>query len=446
MCESPDTNPLSRPLALPCGATLANRLCKAAMSEGLADANNDVTPRLTTLYSRWAQSGAGLLLSGNVQVDRWHLERPGNLVLDDGTDFDGLAALAQAGRSGGTHFWVQLSHTGRQVSSEINAAPLAPSCVEIDVPRGTGYTFAPPREMTEADIAGVIEQFAFAAGATRAAGFTGVQLRAAHGYLLSQFLSPLANRRTDRWGGPLENRARLLFAVIAAVRSAVGRHFPIGIKLNSSDFQKGGFTNAECIELTQRLNDAGLDLLELSGGSLEQPKLVGVTLKDEGQDGRRESTVKREAYFVHFAGAVRAVARMPVMVTGNFRTRAGMVAAMENRELDMIGLGRPLIADPATPARLLTDDIDSAPAPERSLSVFHVLPWFNVQIEQLADGSDPDLSLSGPDAVKEFVQHETERTTALQVRRTSVARRPMRARRPDMLDDRREFRRAKARR
>lgn len=379
-------------------------------------------PRLATLYSRWAQSGAGLLLSGNVQVDRWHLERPGNVVLDDTSDFDGLAALARAGRSGGAHFWLQLSHTGRQVSSEINAAPVAPSRVEIDVPRGAGYTFAPPREMTEADIERVVEQFAYAAGKTRAAGFTGVQLHAAHGYLLSQFLSPLSNRRTDRWGGPLENRARLLLAVIAAVRSAVGSDFPIGIKLNSSDFQKGGFNNAECVELTKLLNDTSLDLLELSGGSLEQPKLVGLALKDEGLDGRRESTIKREAYFVQFAGAVRAVARMPVMVTGNFRTRAGMVDAMESGELDMLGLGRPLIADPLTPARLLAGDIDCAPAPERALSVFDLLPWFNVQIERLADGSDPDLSLSGPDAAKEFKQIETERTMALlRARRTCVA-------------------------
>ena len=162
------TSPLSQPLVLPCGAVLSNRICKAAMSEGLADANNDVTPRLETLYSRWSGSGAGLLLSGNVQVDRWHLERPGNVVLDDESGFTALAALAKAGTAGGTPFWLQLSHTGRQVASAINPAPLAPSCVEIEVPRGAGFTFAPPREMTEADIESVIEQFAFAAGRTRA--------------------------------------------------------------------------------------------------------------------------------------------------------------------------------------------------------------------------------------------------------------------------------------
>jgi 2,4-dienoyl-CoA reductase-like NADH-dependent reductase (Old Yellow Enzyme family) len=248
-----------------------------------------------------------------------------------------------------------------------------------------------------------------------------VQLHAAHGYLLSQFLSPLSNRRTDRWGGSLENRARLLFAVIAAVRSAVGEDFPIGIKLNASDFQKGGFTNAECIELARLLNDSSLDLLELSGGSLEQPKVVGLAVKDEGEDGRPRSTVKREAYFLEFAGAVRAAARMPVMVTGNFRTAAGMVAALEGGELDVIGLGRPLIAEPRTPRYLLAGEIGRAPAPEASLHVAHLLPWFIVQIERLADGLDPDLALGGPEAATEFQEIEHRNMTALLERRGVAA-------------------------
>jgi len=201
-------NPLSKPLDLPCGATLSNRLAKAAMSEGIADAGNHSTPRLETLYRRWAHSGAGLILSGNVQVDRWHLERPGNVVIDDESGMEALKSLAKAGTAEGVHFWLQLSHTGRQVSDAINPSPLSSSNVEVAVPRGAGLTFALPREMTEADIDRAIQQFAFAAGQTRAAGFTGVELHAAHGYLLSQFLSPLSNRRTDKWGGSLENRAR----------------------------------------------------------------------------------------------------------------------------------------------------------------------------------------------------------------------------------------------
>jgi 2,4-dienoyl-CoA reductase-like NADH-dependent reductase (Old Yellow Enzyme family) len=203
------TNPLARPLDLPCGATLSNRLAKAAMSEGLADSGNHSTPRLETLYRRWAGSGAGLLLSGNIQVDRRHLERPNNVVIDDDSGRAQLARLAEAGTSQGAHFWAQLSHTGRQVSSYINPAPLSCSDVEIDVIRNAGFSFAKPKPMTEAEIGHAIDQFAFAAKEVKAVGFTGLSLHAAHGYLISQFLSPLSNRRTDRRGGSLENRARL---------------------------------------------------------------------------------------------------------------------------------------------------------------------------------------------------------------------------------------------
>ena len=407
------TNPLARPLDLPCGATLSNRLAKAAMSEGLADSGNHSTPRLETLYRRWAGSGAGLLLSGNIQVDRWHLERPNNIVIDDESGRAQLARLAEAGTSQGAHFWAQLSHTGRQVSSSINPAPLSSSDVEIDVMRNAGFSFAKPKPMTEVDIGHAIDQFAFAAKEVKDAGFTGLSIHAAHGYLISQFLSPLSNRRTDRWGGSLENRARLLLEVIVAIRRAVGPQFPIGIKLNASDFQKGGFTNAECVELVKLLNGVGLDLLELSGGSLEQPKVVGVTLKDEGEDGPRASALRREAYFVAFAGSVRNVASMPVMVTGGFRSFAGMVEAQEGGDLDVVGLARPLIAEPEAPRRLLAGEIDKLLSPEASLNVFHILPWNYMQVERLADGLDPDLSLTGEAALAAFVQLEGRNMAAL---------------------------------
>jgi 2,4-dienoyl-CoA reductase-like NADH-dependent reductase (Old Yellow Enzyme family) len=415
------TNPLAQPLDLPCGTTLSNRLAKAAMSEGLADSGNHSTPRLETLYRRWAGSGAGLLLSGNIQVDRWHLERPNNIVIDDESDRAQLARLAEAGTSRGGHFWAQLSHTGRQVSSYINPAPLSCSDVEIDVMRNAGFSFAKPKPMTEVEIAHAIDQFAFAAKEVKHAGFTGLSLHAAHGYLISQFLSPLSNRRTDRWGGSLENRARLLLEVIVAVRRAVGPQFPIGIKLNASDFQKGGFTNAECIELVKLLNGVGLDLLELSGGSLEQPKVVGLTLKDEGEDGPRASTLKREAYFVAFAGAVRKVAGMPVMVTGGFRSITGMVEAREGGDLDVVGLARPLIADPEAPRRLLAGEIDKLVSPEATLNVFHIMPWNNMQIERLGDGLDPDLSLTGEAAMAAFVKLEGRNMAALLDRRGRCA-------------------------
>ena len=416
-----DTRALAQPLRLPSGAVLANRIVKAAMSEGMADADNHATPRLNALYRRWAGSGAGLLMSGNIQVDRWHLERPGNVVLDDDGGLAALAALARSGRAEGAAFWAQLSHTGRQVSDIINGAPLSPSDIEIDVIRGAGFSFARPRAMSEAQIGRAIEQFAAAARRARAAGFTGVQLHAAHGYLISQFLSPLANRRTDRWGGPLENRARFLLATIAAVRAVVGPDFPIGIKLNASDFQKGGFTNAECLRLVIWLNASSLDLLELSGGSLEQPKTVGVAIKDEGEDAPRPSTLARGAYFVAFAGAVCAVATMPVMVVGGFRTAAGMIEALVGGELDLIGIGRPFIADPRVGTRLLSGEVERAFAAEDRVGLFHILPWFNMQLERLADGRDPDLTLTGEAAAAAFAPLEARNFGTLMQHRAPLA-------------------------
>ena len=324
------TSRLDQPIRLPCGVVLQNRICKTAMSEGMADPQNHANPRLETLYRRWATSGAGLLFSGNIQVDPDHLERPLNVVIKDKQGAEQLARMAAAGVSGGAQFWAQLSHTGRQVDALINPAPLAPSAVEIEVMRGAGFNFAKPRPMTEGEIERVIAQFGFAAEQVRKAGFTGVTLHAAHGYLLSQFLSPLTNRRTDKWGGTLENRARLLLMVVAAVRDAVGPGFPIGIKLNSSDFQKGGFTSTDCVELVRILNGTSLDLLELSGGSLEQPKIMGLSLKEEGEDGAKQSTIKREAYFLNFAREVREVAQIPVMVVGGFRSASAMTEALEN--------------------------------------------------------------------------------------------------------------------
>ncbi|WP_300156575.1 NADH:flavin oxidoreductase/NADH oxidase family protein [Solidesulfovibrio sp.] len=407
-------HPLSQPLTLPCGVTLANRLCKAATSEGLADADNHATPQLETLYRRWATSSVGLLFSGNIQVDPDHLERPGNIVVHDDGGQERLAGLAAAGRSGGAHFWAQLSHTGRQVDAAINPAPLAPSVVELDVLRGTGLRFAPPRAMTGEEIERAIRQFAFAAGKVREAGFTGVTLHAAHGYLISQFLSPLTNRREDAWGGGLESRARFLLAVLAAVREAVGPGFPIGLKLNSSDFQRGGFTNAECAALVAMLGGKGLvDLLELSGGSLERPKMMGLSLGEDGEDGRRQSTMAREAYFVNFAKDVRRAAAMPVMVVGGFRSASAMAEALEEEALDMVGVGRPMIADPDGPGRLLAGEIDHLPSFEKRFDILQFMSWNNMQLERLGQGLDPDLSLSGEAATTAFAALEAGNMTRL---------------------------------
>jgi 2,4-dienoyl-CoA reductase-like NADH-dependent reductase (Old Yellow Enzyme family) len=277
--------------------------------------------------------------------------------------------------------------------------------------------------MTEDDIGHAIHQFASAAKAAQEAGFTGVSLHAASAYLIAQFLSPLSNLRTDRWGGSLENRSRFLVEVIVAIRAAVGPRFPIGVKLNAFEYQKGGFTSAECVELAKILNGASIDLLELAGTY----RLTTTPGSENSDDALRADTITREALILPFAAPIRAVANMPVMVTGGFRTRTAMVEALERREADVLGLGRPLIADPESPRRLLAGQIDKFFEPDIALPAnvalgpLAVLRWNSMQIERLADGLDPDPSLTGEAAIAAFSELESRNTRALLEHRVGVA-------------------------
>ena len=400
---------LREPLILPCGQRLPNRIAKAAMTEGLADARMNATPALETLYRRWSHGGAGLLITGNVQIDRWDLERPGNVVIDGDADRDALARWAAAARDGGSRVWMQLSHAGRQAPLYCTPRPVAPSPVGLKLLGA----YRRPRALTQRGIESVIERFVAAATIARDAGFDGVQIHSAHGYLLSEFLSPVTNRRTDEYGGSLENRARLLLAVVRAVRAAVGREFAIGVKLNSADFQKGGFTNAECIDVVRWLNDCGIDLLEISGGSYEQPRLLGHSGDQRQADAPRESTRAREAYFLEYAALIRKVARMPLMVTGGFRSRDAMVEALGSGDTDLIGLGRPLCVDPNFVARLFDGTTHQAEDPGaelaygrglfgprssvsalRFLNIFSQMGWYYMQLMRLGRGLEPNWRMS----------------------------------------------------
>lgn len=409
--------PIAEPLNLPCGARLSNRLCKSAMTEGLADTLNRATESHARLYRRWSHGGAGLLLTGNIQVDRWHLERPGNVAIDGNDGFDALAAYARAGTEAGNHLWAQISHGGRQTPRIVNPEPMAPSAVAIDMPDLPGFATGVPRAMTEAEVLDVIDRFERAARVTQDAGFTGIQIHSAHGYLLSQFLNPLVNRRSDAWGGSLENRARLLLEIVRRVRAAVGESFPLSIKLNSSDFQKGGFTNAESAQVVEWLNDEGVDLLELSGGSWEQPSLIGMTFHaDQGVDAPKESTVKREAYFIDYAARVRRIAKMPIMVTGGFRSAAAMNAALDAGELDVVGVARPMVADPECLKPLLDGRALEIIRPEATLDPAHGQSWHYVQLFNLGAGRDVDPNLAGPDASARLLDNEAQAAFALEGR------------------------------
>lgn len=358
-------------LILPCGAVLPNRLAKAAMTEGLADPQGRATADLERLYGLWADGGAGLLITGNVQIDRDHLERPGNVIISGAQDeaaLAGLRAMARAGTRGGGQIWMQISHAGRQTQATVNPHPKAPSAIAVGLP---GKQFGLPVALTEAEILDLIERFGVAAQVARETGFTGVQIHAAHGYLLSQFLSPRSNLRTDQWGGCLENRARMLMAVVARVRAGVGPAFPIGVKLNSADFQKGGFAFEDSVIVAGWLQAAGVDLLEISGGSYEQPAMMDTAgMEAPEAPPKSASTTAREAYFVDFARTMRTSLTMPLMVTGGFRTRAAMTMALAQGGADIIGLGRPLCVDTAGPAKLLA----GADALDRWESTLRLLP------------------------------------------------------------------------
>ncbi|MCB1849140.1 MAG: NADH:flavin oxidoreductase/NADH oxidase family protein, partial [Halieaceae bacterium] len=345
---------LSRPLKLPCGAELPNRLAKAAMTEGLATPDGLPTPELERLYGIWSDGGAGLLLSGNIQVDADHLERPGNVVIDREPDAALRAALASWARTAtrnGNHFWAQISHAGRQTQKIVNPHPKAPSAVKLGLPGGQ---FGEPVALTIPEIEEIVRRFGICAAAVKEAGFTGVQVHAAHGYLLSEFLSPRSNLRQDRYGGELANRARALLEAVAATRAAVGPDFPVAVKLNSADFQQGGFAFEDSLQVAAWLEEAGVDLIEISGGTYEQPRLMGLEGMEEAEEQQvARSTMMREAYFVDFALAMQEQVSVPLMVTGGFRQRAAMEQAVAGGGADLVGLGRPMCVMTDAPARLL---------------------------------------------------------------------------------------------
>lgn len=434
---------LKQPFTLPCGVVVPNRLCKAAMTEGVANSKLQATQRHATLYKRWAEGGAGILITGNVLIDRNILERPGNVSIDPAPEhgepdgMDALRAWAKAGTSNGNHLWMQISHAGRQSPRYVTNQPVGPSAVQLELLGN----YAPPRALREDEILDLIQRFARVARIAKEAGFTGVQVHGAHGYLLSSFLSPVTNQRTDQWGGNLENRARFLLQAVRAVRQAVGPAFPVAVKLNSDDFRKGGFSNEECLQVVKWLNDEKIDLLEISGGTYEQPRLLGHTgaadsVKDE-QPAQRESTKKREAYFLNYARAIREVATMPLMVTGGFRSREAMEEALSDGVCDVIGLGRPLCTHPDTPKQLINGKIDRAASFENMLKLTDkgifspaspVLPlklinvlgaqaWYYQQIFRLADGLEAKPSMSLIGAFFKYLFNEW--TTAFKVKRSS---------------------------
>ena len=375
---------LAQSFTLPNGSIIPNRIAKSAMSERLGTLDNRPTPELAHLYARWAEGGLGLSITGNVMVDRRALGEPNNVAVENEQDVDALRAWAAAGTRGGTQLWMQINHPGKQTPKGLNRETVSPSAVAFraDLAR----FFDTPRELRPDEIEDIIARYGRTAAIAQKAGFSGVQIHGAHGYLVSQFLSPHHNRRSDDWGGTPEKRRRFVLAVLAEMRRLVGSTFPIGIKLNSADFQRGGFSEEESLDTIRALAEAGIDLVEISGGTYEAPAMTGV----------RESTRAREAYFIEFAEKVRAASRVPLMVTGGFRSLDGMGQAIESGALDFVGLARTLALEPDLPRRLLAGEEPRYPVKPITTGIGFIdraalmeVSWYTRQLRRIGRGHAP---------------------------------------------------------
>ncbi|MBU2909693.1 NADH:flavin oxidoreductase/NADH oxidase family protein [Vibrio splendidus] len=387
---------LNDPFSLPNSQVIKNRLFKSAMSEQLGDKHHNPKQGLVTLYQRWAQGGIGLSMTGNVMVDRGALGEPKNVVLDEHSDLTVFREWASAGTQNGSQIWMQLNHPGKQIPKFLCDSPVAPSAISLE--RGLEKGFNTPRALTEAEIIAIIDKFALSAKLSKQAGFTGVQIHGAHGYLVSQFLSSRHNQRQDKWGGSLENRLRFVLEVYRAIRKEVGDDFPVGIKLNSADFMKGGFTEEESMQVVQTLSDNGIDLIEISGGTYESPSMMGSKSKTEPI---KASTVKREAYFMDYMVKARKLVSTPLVVTGGFRTAQAMNEALNTSATDFIGIARTMAVDPDFPNKLIEDPSHGMPLtvpttgkPALDKMAMVGLVWYEHQMWRIASGKNADPKLS----------------------------------------------------
>ncbi|KAI0842605.1 NADH oxidase [Hypoxylon sp. FL0890] len=355
-----DPSPLGKPLSLPYSSVVVpNRFMKVAMTERMATWDPDdihasgiPTPQLCNLYGHWGDGGWGTIVTGNIIIDPTHLEAPGNMILADGESpsgprFEGYQRLAAAGKRGGSVFLAQLNHPGRQTEFALQGNPVSASDVQLTKGYGALYQFGKPHAASLAEIESIKSAFVHAAVYLEKAGFDGIQLHAAHGYLLAQFLSLTTNLRTDSYGGSLENRARLITEIADGIRGATTPAFVLAIKINSVEFQDAGFATEEAAQLVELLEAHRFDIVELSGGTYESP----------AWHHKKESTRRREAFFIEFAElVVPHVKRMRTFITGGIRTVGAMVDALESG-LDGVGLGRPSATEPSLPREVLANGI-----------------------------------------------------------------------------------------
>ena len=390
--------------------TFKNRIIKAAMSEALANDAGQPSQLHFNLYETWAKGGLGCAITGNVMVDFRAKNEPGVVVIESERDLAKLQQWAALGKKYDMVQLVQLSHPGRQCPKGLNRETVAPSTVPFSPALAT--TFGTPRELREDEILDIIQRFAISAQICEKAGFEGIQLHGAHGYLISQFLSPLTNKRQDQWGGPIENRMRFLLEIYKAVRAATSDQFIISVKLNSADFQRGGITEDEVVAVFKAIDAAGIDLIEISGGTYEAPAMAGAK-----EDKRKASSIAREAYFLDFAEKIRKEVQCHLMVTGGFRTVEGMNAALDSGACDFIGIARPLAVETDLTDRLIAgqdvryavNKIKTGIPMVDKMAIMEII-WYAAQFKDIARGKRPNPKLS---PLKVFLKYAKNNITAM---------------------------------
>ena len=376
---------------LPNGSVLKNRIAKSAMSENFGTRNQAPSKGLINAYKVWAKGNPGLLITGNVMIDRMALGEARNVVVEDYKNFELLKKWARSVEGTGVHLWPQINHPGRQAFAAINSEIVGPSAISLNL-GSASKMFKIPKALSDEEIWSIIKRFGNTARIMKEAGFTGCQIHGAHGYLVSQFLSPNSNVRSDQWGGSLSNRARFVLEVYREIRRQVGSDYPIAIKINSADFQRGGFSEEESLEVIRFLDNEGIDLIEISGGTYERPAMIN--------GDRKKSTISREAYFLDYIEKARKLITTPLMLTGGFRSVSVMEQALVDGNLDVVGLARPFCLYPNLANQIFDGSVERFETPIPQIGIKFLdklggveLPWYELQIQRIGKWKSPKTNL-----------------------------------------------------
>lgn len=359
------------------------------MSDSLADGAGNPTNSQIRLYERWAAGGTALSFIGEMQGDPRFAEKPGNLVLGAQSDHSMLRSLTGRAVVNDTHLWPQIGHAGALSHLPISE-PAGPSPLDVNGLRCRG--------MSADEVGALPSLFAKTAFHAKSVGFSGVHIHAGHGFLLSQFLSPLFNHRTDGYGGSVESRCRIVLEIIEAVRSAVGASFPVGIRINSSDQLEGGLSEADALQMVRLLDQTSVDLIDISGGTYFP-----------GAKASLESAASGP-YFLGFARSARQLTKVPLMLTGGFKKYEQAVAVVGSGVVDVVGLGRAMVLKPDLPNDWLSQQGGDPKFPKfDSAPPGGITAWYTMRLTALGQDQEDNFNLDLPSAIQAYETRDAER-------------------------------------